>query len=222
VSDLFYPIALDLRDKRCLVVGGGAIAEGKLDALLGAGARVTLVSPAVRPAIAALAAAGRISIRQRTFEPADLAGAFIVIAATADRAINAEIAVASRAAGILVNAVDDPPFCDFYAVALVRRGALQVSISTNGLSPAFARWMREELDATLPGEYGELLAVLGDVRAELKARGQIPAYEHWQAAIDDCLLGDVRAGRHGAARRRALDRLTTPAAVASAGQVSHA
>jgi precorrin-2 dehydrogenase/sirohydrochlorin ferrochelatase len=222
VSDLFYPIALDLRGKRCLVVGGGAIAEGKLDALLRAGAHVTLVSPEARPDILALAEAGRITLDLRPFQPADLTDAFIVIAATDDRAVNAEIALASRAAGVLVNAVDDPPYCDFYAVALVRRGALQVSVSTNGLSPAFARWLREQLDATLPAEYDDLLAVLGDVRATLKARGQIPAYEHWQACIDPALLEALRAGQHDVARQRVLRRLTTPEAIASAGMVSHA
>lgn len=221
MSDLFYPIALDLRGKRCLVAGGGAIAEGKLDALLASGALVTLVSPDIRPGIAALAEAGRITLHLRPFDPVDLSGAFIVIAATDDRAVNAEIAVASRAAGILVNAVDDPPFCDFYAVALSRRGDLQVGISTNGLSPAFARWMREELDASLPPELSDVLGLLGEIRATLKERGEIPAYEHWKAAIDDGLIDELRVGQHAAAHRRVLERLTTPDAIASAGIVSH-
>lgn len=221
MSNLFYPIALDLRAKRCLVVGGGLIAEGKLDALLASGALVTLVSPTIRSRISALAETGAITVHLRPFEVNDLAGAFIVIAATDDRPLNAEIALASRAAGILVNAVDDPPYCDFYAVALVRRGDLQVSISTNGLSPAFARWMREYLDASLPAEFGDLLAVLGDVRATLKTRGEIPAYEHWHAAIDVALLDDLRAGRRDAAHVRVLERLTTPGAVASAGMLGH-
>jgi len=221
MSDLFYPIALDLRDKRVLLVGGGAVAEGKLDALLLSGARVTLVSPELRPRIAALADAGRIVVERHGFEPADLNGCFIVIAATDDRPLNATIATAAREAGILVNAVDDPPFCDFYAVALVRRGDLQVGISTNGLSPAFARWMREYLDAQLPAEFGDLLALLGDVRAELKARREIPAYDFWKAAIDEELLADLRAGRRDEARRAVIARLTTPEAVATAGQVSH-
>lgn len=204
----YYPVALDLDGKGCLVVGGGEIADGKLDALLASGARVTVVSPSVRPRIAALAEAGRITLHQRPYQSGDLAGAFLVIAATDDRAVNAVIAAEGRAAGLLVNAVDDPPYCDFFAVAIVRRGDLQVSISTNGLSPAFARWMREQLDAALPREYGDLLNVLADVRATLKARGPIPAYEHWQAAIDDDVLDSLRHGDVAGARTRIYERVS--------------
>ena len=204
----YYPIALDLHNKRCLVVGGGVIADGKLDALLSAGAVVTLVSPSVLPRIASLAAENRIELHLRPYQPGDLTGAFVVIAATDDRAANAAIAADARAAGILVNAVDDPPNCDFFAVAVVRRGDLQLGISTNGRSPAFARWMREQLDASLPAEYGDLLDVLGDVRQEIKARGPIPEYVHWQAAITDEVLADLRRDDRAAARERVLDRVT--------------
>ena len=203
----YYPVALDLDGKDCLVVGGGEIADGKLDALLASGARVTVVSPSVRPRIAALAGAGRITLHRRPYQSGDLAGAFMVIAATDDRAVNAVIAAEGRAAGLLVNAVDDPPNCDFFAVAIVRRGDLQVSISTNGLSPAFARWMREQLDAALPREYGDLLGVLADVRETLKARGPIPAYEHWQAAIDEGVLDALQRGDISEARARVYARV---------------
>jgi precorrin-2 dehydrogenase/sirohydrochlorin ferrochelatase len=210
----YYPIALDLHGKGCLVVGGGVIADGKLDALLAAGARVTVVSPVVLPRIAAFAAENRITLHRRPYRSSDIEGAFLVIAATDDRAANAEVAKDARAAGVLVNAVDDIPNCDFFAVALVRRGDLQLAISTNGRSPAFARWMREQLDATLPHEYGDLLAVLGEVRDTLKARGPIPEYEHWQAAIDDEVAVGLRHDRDDrAATARVLDRL--------AGTVAH-
>lgn len=203
----YYPVALDLDGKGCLVVGGGEIADGKLDALLASGARVTVVSPSVRPRIAALADAGRITLHRRPYQPSDLTGAFMVIAATDDRAVNAVIANEGRAAGLLVNAVDDPPNCDFFAVAIVRRGDLQLSISTNGLSPAFARWMREQLDAALPREYGDLLKVLGEVRETLKARGPIPAYGHWQAAITEDVLECLQRGDIAEARARIYERV---------------
>jgi precorrin-2 dehydrogenase/sirohydrochlorin ferrochelatase len=207
VAQSYYPVALDLDGKDCLVVGGGEIADGKLDALLASGARVTVVSPSVRPRIAALAEAGRITLHQRTYQSDDLAGAFLVIAATDDRAVNAAVAAEARAAGILVNAVDDPPNCDFFAVAIVRRGDLQVSISTNGLSPAFARWMREQLDEALPREYGDLLKALADVRETLKARGPIPAYEHWRAAITEDVLDCLQQGDVAGARARIYERV---------------
>jgi precorrin-2 dehydrogenase/sirohydrochlorin ferrochelatase len=202
MTQLAYPVALILDGRRCLVVGGGAIADGKLDALLDSGALVTVVSPEARPRISALAAEGRLTLQQRPFQPADLDGAFLVIAATDDRAVNAAVARQARAAGILVNAVDDPPFCDFYAVSVVRRGNLHVAISTNGDSPAFARWMRERLDATLPAEYGDLLALLAEVRAELRASGPIPDYAIWQAAITDDLLARLASGNIATAREQ--------------------
>ena len=208
MSHSYYPIALDLAGKRCLVVGGGLIADGKLDALLAAGAEITVVSPEVRPRIAAFAAEGRIALHRRPYQPSDVEGAFLVIAATDDQAANALVAADARAAGILVNAVDDIPNCDFFAVALVRRGDLQLAISTNGRSPAFARWMREQLDESIPTEYADLLAVLGDVRDTIKARGPIPEYEHWQTAIADEVASALGRDDREAAVARVLARLS--------------
>jgi precorrin-2 dehydrogenase/sirohydrochlorin ferrochelatase len=203
-----YPIALVLDGKPCLVVGGGEIADGKLDALLLAGALVTVVSPEVRPRIAALAAEGQITLQQRPYQTSDLDATYLVIAATDDRPLNARVVTEARAAGILTQAVDDIPYCDFFAVAIVRRGDLQLGISTNGRSPAFARWMRERLDTELPAEYGDLLAVLGDVRDSIKARGPIPAYEHWQEAITDDVLAALGAGDHKTATARIYERVS--------------
>jgi precorrin-2 dehydrogenase/sirohydrochlorin ferrochelatase len=216
MSPLCYPIALVLDTKPCLVVGGGKIADEKLDALLLAGADVTVVSPAVRPRIADLARAGQITLHQRPYEAGDLAGVYLAIAASDDRALNAKVVTEARAVGILTQAVDDIPYCDFFAMALVRRGDLQLAISTNGRSPAFARWMRERLDAELPQEYGDLLAVLGDVRDTLKAQGPIPLYEAWRDAITDDVFAALRAGDRETAMTRISDRLTAvPLEVAS-------
>jgi precorrin-2 dehydrogenase / sirohydrochlorin ferrochelatase len=203
-----YPIALVLDGKPCLVVGGGEIADGKLDALLLAGALVTVVSPEVRPRIAALAAEGQITLQQRPYQTSDLDATYLVIAATDDRPLNARVVTEARAAGILTQAVDDIPYCDFFAVAIVRRGDLQLGISTNGRSPAFARWMRERLDTELPAEYGDLLAVLGAVRDTIKAHGPIPAYEHWQAAITDDVLAALGAGDRETATVRIYERVS--------------
>jgi precorrin-2 dehydrogenase/sirohydrochlorin ferrochelatase len=216
MSHSYYPIALDLSDKPCLLVGGGVIADGKLDALLAAGARLTVVSPDVSPRIATFAAEGRITLHRRHYESRDVSEMFLVIAATDDRAANARVAADGRAAGALVNAVDDIPNCDFFAVALVRRGDLQIAISTNGRSPAFARWMRERLDATVPVEYSELLDILGNVRQELKVRGPIPVYEHWQAAITDDVLIALRANDRATAEASIAEWLT---AAVSAGEL---
>lgn len=215
-----YPIALVLDDKPCLVVGGGEIADGKLDALLLSGARVTVVSPEVRPRIAALAAEERIALRQRPYERGDLAGMALVIAASDDNALNARVVTEARAAGILAQAVDYIPYCDFFAVAVVRRGELQLGISTNGRSPAFARWMRERLDAEIPPAYGDLLAVLGDVRDTIRARGPIPAYEHWREAITDEVFAALSAGDRETATARVFERVAAGADAASESAVA--
>lgn len=205
---LAYPIALTLEGKRCLLVGGGEIADGKLDALLLAAADIVVVSPTVRPRMARFALEGKITLHQRPYQPSDLDGASLVIAATDDLPLNARIVTEARAAKILAQAVDDIPYCDFFAMALVRRGDLQLAISTNGRSPAFARWMRERLDADLPAEYGDLLTLLGEVRDALKAAGPIPAYEHWQAAISDDVLAALRAGDRTTAANALYARVT--------------
>jgi precorrin-2 dehydrogenase/sirohydrochlorin ferrochelatase len=202
-----YPVALVLDGKRVLVIGGGKIAAEKLDALLLTGADVTLVSPEVVQTIAAAAAAGRITLHRRPYQSDDLRGASLVIAATDDRLLNARAVTDARAAGILAQAVDDIPYCDFFAMAIVRRGELQLGISTNGRSPAFARWLRERLDAELPTEYADLLTVLGDVRERLKAAGPIPLYEHWRDAISDDVLAALRCGDREAAAARRSERV---------------
>jgi precorrin-2 dehydrogenase/sirohydrochlorin ferrochelatase len=207
VTHNYYPVALNLNQKNCLVVGGGEIAEGKLDALIAAGAQVTVINSAVRRRIAELAAANRLTLRQRAYAREDLDDIYMVIAATDDRAVNARIAAEARAAGVLVNAVDDPPNCDFFAVAVVRRGDLQVAISTNGRSPAFARWMRETLDESIPAEYGDLLSVLGEVRDQIRLTGPVPPYERWQSAISVSVLDALRRGDRAAAQDELWDAL---------------
>jgi precorrin-2 dehydrogenase/sirohydrochlorin ferrochelatase len=213
-----YPVALVLDGKPCLVVGGGEVADGKLDALLLAGAVVTVVSPEVVPRIAALAAAGQITLRRRPYRTSDLDGTYLTIAATDDGPLNARVVTEARAAGILTQAVDDIPYCDFFAVAIVRRGDLQLGISTNGRSPAFARWMRERLDTELPAEYGDLLAVLGDVRETIKAAGPIPAYEHWQAAITHEVIAALAAGDRETAAARVYERVSAGIGATTAHQ----
>ncbi len=215
-----YPIALVLQDKPCLVVGGGEIADGKLDALLLSGAQITVVSPEAKPRITALAADGRITLRPRPYAPGDLAGMALVIAATDDNALNARVVTEARAAGILAQAVDFIPYCDFFAVAVVRRGDLQLGISTNGRSPAFARWVRERLDTELPPEYGDLLAVLGDVRDTVKARGPIPEYEHWRDAISDEVFAALGNGDRATAAALVYERVSAGVAAVREGAVA--
>jgi precorrin-2 dehydrogenase/sirohydrochlorin ferrochelatase len=216
MSHSYYPVALDLKDKLCLVVGGGHLATEKVEGLLHAGARVVVVSPTITLALTQLAGAGTIRVYLRQFQPEDLDGVYLAYGVadgsqtSNDRELNARVAAAARERGVIVNAVDDIPNCDFFAVSIVRRGDLTISISTNGLSPAFARWMREYLDAQLPQELGDLLAVLAEVRQQVKAEGPVPPYESWQAAIADDVWLRLRHGDRDGARQRILAGLAEP------------
>lgn len=202
MAKTYYPVALDVHAKRCLVVGGGTIAAEKVEGLLAAGAEVVVVSPSVLPPVARHAAEGEIALHQRVYRDGDLDGVFMAIAATDDMAVNAEIARQARARNILVNAVDDPPYCDFFAMAILRRGDLQIAISTNGHSPAFARWMREDLETRIPEEYGDLVAVLSEVRRQVRETGPLPVYQHWKDALTDEVLSQIGSGDIDGARAR--------------------
>ncbi len=165
----YFPAFLDLRGRRCVVVGGGAIGERKVDDLLGAGARVTLVSPALTPRFATLAAAGRIAHRPRPFRRADVRGAVLVIAATGVPAVDAAVAAEARRRRALVNVVDRPAECDFILPSVLRRGGLQIAVSTGGRSPALAREIRKRLERVIGPEYAELVERVGRARAEARA-----------------------------------------------------
>jgi precorrin-2 dehydrogenase len=214
----YYPVALDLAGKRCLVVGGGAIATDKVAGLLRARADVTVVATRATIWLEERAADGAITLHQRPYRPDDLDGVYLAYGATDDPAVNEEVTERARSAGILVNAVDDIPNCDFFAMAIARRGDLQIAISTDGQSPAFARWVREYLESWLPTEFGDLLGILGDVRAQLKAEGPIPPYERWQEAITEEVLLRLRHGDRAGAHREVLAALRE--AVAEEGLVA--
>jgi precorrin-2 dehydrogenase/sirohydrochlorin ferrochelatase len=165
-----FPIFLKLTGRPCIVIGAGNLAESKIDSLLTAEARVTVIAPAASARIAALADSGEIVVHQREYAPGDLAGHFLVVAATDNPAVNRAVFAEAEAAGILINAVDDPPFCDFYFPSVVRRGDLQIAISTAGASPALAQRLRKEIDALLPLHTGEWLTELGNLRREVLQR----------------------------------------------------
>ena len=164
------PMFVKLAGRRCVVVGGGDIAESKVESLLMSGASVTVVSPTLTADLTGQARRGSFEWLAHRFEICDLDGAFLVIAATSDEATNELIFREADRRGILCNAVDQPPRCHFYFPAVVRRGALQIAISTAGLSPSLAQRLRKELEVEFGPEYGEWLDWLGRVRAALMER----------------------------------------------------
>ena len=166
-----FPVFLKLEGRNCLVVGGGTIGESKVKSLLATGARICLVAPKITSALEEQARHGAIVWHRREFETSDLLGVFVVIAATSSEEVNDLIFREADRRGILCNAVDQPPRCHFYFPAIVRRGALQIAISTAGLSPSLARRLRQELEEQFGPEYEEWLAWLGRVRAALMSKG---------------------------------------------------
>ncbi len=164
--DLF-PIFLKLTGRRCLVIGAGNLAESKIESLRAAHADVTVIAPDARPRILDMAASGELHFLQRPFAPGDVLNYFLVVTATDNPAVNRAVYQEAVAQNIICNAVDDPPFCDFYFPSVVRRGDLQIAISTAGASPALAQRLRKEINAQLPLDTGDWLTDLGNLRREV-------------------------------------------------------
>jgi precorrin-2 dehydrogenase / sirohydrochlorin ferrochelatase len=161
---------LKLEGRRCLVVGAGNIAEGKIGGLIATDATIRVVAPEATDQVQAWAAEGKITWEQRAFEPSDLQGAFLVIASTSSTALHEEIYSEARRLGVLCNIVDVPHLCDFFYPAIVRRGSLQIAISTAGESPALSQRLRKELEKQFGPEYEAWVAAIGEARAELATR----------------------------------------------------
>ncbi|MHB9028216.1 MAG: precorrin-2 dehydrogenase/sirohydrochlorin ferrochelatase family protein [Candidatus Latescibacterota bacterium] len=159
-----YPVFLRLEDKPCLVAGGGNVAYRKALDLVECGARVTVVAETPSPEVAELAESGRITLVRRRFRPEDLAGMFLVFAATDDRVVNADIAEQAHGRGILVNAVDDPERCDFISGAVVKQGPLRIAVSTSGCGPLIASRIRGEIEERYSESFGTYVTLAGEIR----------------------------------------------------------
>ncbi|HZZ38729.1 MAG TPA: bifunctional precorrin-2 dehydrogenase/sirohydrochlorin ferrochelatase [Acidobacteriaceae bacterium] len=164
------PVFLRLDRRPVVVIGAGTVALAKIESLLPTGAQLTVIAPVAVDAVQALARSGELVWHQRLFTPVDLDGAFLVIAATNDSAVNHAVYEEALCRNILCNAVDDPPNCDFYFGSTVARGDLQIAISTAGESPALAQRLRREIDERLPADLGAWLQQLGALRRTIRAK----------------------------------------------------
>jgi precorrin-2 dehydrogenase/sirohydrochlorin ferrochelatase len=200
-----FPAFFKLRNRPCLVVGAGEIAWSKITSLLDAEANVHVIASAARDEVHQLATQGRIRLTLRPYQPDDVLGNFMVIAATNDRSINAAIYRDAEQQNILCNAVDDPPNCDFYFGSIVRRGDLQIAISTNGESPALAQRLRREIDAALPDDLGRWLADLGELRREVIQL--YPEGEHRKQLLHTLAQREVCRSESCPSRRLALNNV---------------
>ena len=164
--DLF-PIFLKLTARPCLVIGAGNLAESKIESLRAANAKITVIAPEASERIAELAASGELDWQRREFQAGDIHDYFLVVTATNVPAVNRAVYAEAVTNNIICNAVDDPPFCDFYFPSVVRRGDLQIAISTAGASPALAQRLRKEINEQLPLDVGDWLDDLGSLRREV-------------------------------------------------------
>jgi siroheme synthase-like protein len=184
----YFPIYLDMSRRRCLVIGGGAVAERKIAALLETGAEVTVLAPDVTDVVAGLSKQNAIRFTARCYEDGDLDGFELAFVATDDPQVNAAVYREGRSRGVWVNSADDPARCDFILPSVLRRGDLTVAVSTGGTSPALARTVREELELYFTQEYESLAKLAAEVREELSNRSITVPFETWRRALS----GEVR------------------------------
>lgn len=201
----YYPINLDLRNRKCIVIGGGEVAERKIESLLEFGAAVTVIAPDLTTRLSELASAGAIEHIAERYTTGMLQGAILVIAATDDAETNKTVSSEAQRLGILINVVDDPDLCAFFVPAMVRRGNLLISVSSSGKSPALARRMREELESHYGPEYGELADLMGELRDEVKAKypDQPDRNMAYIRILDSDALSLLRQGKRDEAMERA-------------------
>jgi precorrin-2 dehydrogenase/sirohydrochlorin ferrochelatase len=184
----FYIACLKLEGRKCLVVGGGDIGLEKVEGLLACNGEVTLVAPTAIDELERLAGEGSIRWEQREYEPADLEGTFMVIAATDDTDVNIGIYDDAEKRAMLVNVVDVPPLCNFILPAIIRTGPLAIAISTAGASPALAKRIRNQIAEEYGEPYARLAIMLNEVRGW--AKGTLPTYQDRKAFFEEIVNGD--------------------------------
>ncbi len=190
----YYPVNLNIRGRKCLVVGGGAVGTRKVTTLVKCGAKVTVVSPVISSKLTDLSEKGVIQIKQREYSSSDLHGLFLVIGATNDEKLNLRISEDAEQKNLLCNIADVPKACNFILPAIVTRGDLIIAISTSGNSPAFAKKLRENLEKQFGEEYALLLNLMGAIRKKLLAQAHKPeAHKHlFEQLLDAGILDMIR------------------------------
>ena len=204
----YYPVFLNVRGKKCVVIGGGDVALRKVKVLLEHGAGVEVISPDLCPELAKLAESGKIRAFIREYRAGNFKNAFIVIAATDNRGINQRVVAEARKRAVLVNVVDDAENSDFIVPSHLRRGELTIAVSTGGASPALARKIRSRLEKELGDEYALLASLISEARMEVRQQKLDIDGDGWQEALDlDLLLDLLRKGEKEKARATLLSNL---------------
>jgi precorrin-2 dehydrogenase/sirohydrochlorin ferrochelatase len=207
-APVYFPIYLDLRGRKAVVVGGGGNGEKKVAGLLPTGANIIVISEEVEPSVAALVSEGKVTQLRRGYRDGDLEDAFVVVVAdTSNEAINQAVHDDAARRNIVCNVEDVTHLCTYIYPAVIRRGDVTVAVSTGGASPALARKFREMLSGTSPVtnrhpamEFADLAGILSDTRQELRSRGISLTLDHFQACITDELVDLVQSGKEAEAR----------------------
>ncbi len=204
------PIFYNIKNRRCVVIGGGDVALRKVNALLKAHAAITLVSPTVCSDILALISAQKIQYIQDCFTPAQLADACLVIAATDDENVNQAVSVAAQKQNILVNVVDAPSLCTFTMGSIIDRSPVVIAVSSEGNAPVLARYIRTKIETMLPASYGRIAAIAGEFRDQVKAKFSSTEARRrfWEDVLQGPIVERVLAGQDAAARGLLQDLLT--------------
>lgn len=198
----YYPVYLNLTERHVLLIGAGTIALQKLSALLEAGAKIHVVAPTALPEIAALARDGKITWSKRSYRTSDLKNISLVIAATDNKRLQQQISKESRARQIWSNVVDVPPLCDFIAPAIVRRGNIQIAISTGGAAPALAKYLRKRLEQSVGPELEAFVTMAQELRPSILKLDKEKRMALWECIVSDGFFEEIKATGAQAARKR--------------------
>ena len=212
----YYPVFIDVKGRRCVVIGGGDIGQEKVEKLIDCDADVVVISPEVNAQVSQRAESQELTWVRRAYQPGDLEAAFIAIAATDDNDVNRQIAREAGERNVLLNVVDVTHLCTFIAPSVATRGEVTVATSTGGASPALARTFREKLSTSRILEFADLAPLLADARSELRRKGATVAPDHWQTQITEELLDLVQTGETELARSMLMDGLLAGATPVSA------
>jgi siroheme synthase-like protein len=208
VNSPYYPAYLKVKDKKCVVIGGGEVALRKVKSLLEHGAYVEVISPEISNELNELVEKGLVTLKGRRFQPGDLKGAFIAVAATDNNQVNMQAATEAREQSVPVNVVDDPEHSDFIVPSTINRGDVVIAISTGGKSPALARKIRTRIEQDIGEEFAALALLIEDVRTELKERKITVDGDSWQRALElDKLFSMLKQGERQKAREALLKNL---------------
>jgi precorrin-2 dehydrogenase / sirohydrochlorin ferrochelatase len=198
----YYPVFWDVQGKKCIVVGGGDVAERKINRLLDCGAEVIVISPQLTPGLISLKAEKAIEHIAASYDIQYIEKAVLIIGATDDEKINTAICTDARSLGIPVNMVDDPQKCDFILPSIVERGDLTIAIGTGGKSPSLARYLREELGTRYGVEYEFLLNILGQLRPQMKNSGSGTGKQWFDSLIAAGILNLIKAEEWGEVKKK--------------------